>query len=424
MPGIDFNIYYRPLQFNQIIGNTKIKNIIMNSINKDTFQKVSLFIGIPGIGKSTFAKVIAAALQCPNNKNGEPCMHCEVCLEIKDKLFNKNEGNVCNIFTFNMAKSTRKDDAENIIQQMKFRKSSKYKKRIFILEEPQNMSAEAQDTMLTTLEYLPSDTHVIFCTTEQYKMKRALVSRAEPLYKLRPPSTDELVTHLSNITSISGLNLDPSKNAFRLLCKIKNNVPRDCIGTMQTIIQTYGYISEPLLLQTLDIVPNSLLLNFYKACDKDIVFVYKFIDTLREYNIAYSTFIRELIIFTKDAFKLKSGVTIDYYAPNQISSMKSIFAKYSYKEYIRLYEEINRVRLEVIDTDEDIAEAELIALAIRIMGNRVVEHIDSTNEARKTSEAYSKRVENERKSKNKNEPITDILDIVGIANEIKNGNGN
>ena len=422
MPGIDFNIYYRPLQFNQIIGNGKIKKIVMNSIAKDTFQKVSLFVGVPGIGKSTFAKVVAAALQCPNQVNGEPCMHCETCVEIRERLFGNNESNVCNIYTFNMAKSTRKDDAEEIIQQMKFKKSSKYRKRIFILEEPQNMSSEAQDTMLTTLEYLPSDTHVIFCTTEQYRMKKALVSRAEPLYKLRPPSTDELVNHLSMIAKVAGLDLDPLKNSYRLLCKIKNNIPRDCIGTMQSLIQTYGYISEPLLLQTLDVVPHGLLLNFYKACEKDIVFIYKFIDQLKECNVTYSSFIKELLIFTKDSFKLKSGVMIDYYSENQIRNMKSIFAKYSYKEYIRLYEEITKVRLDVIDIDENMAESELITLALRIMGNRFVEKVDATNEARKTSEAYSKRIETERKSKNTNEPITDILDIVGIANSIRNGN--
>lgn len=423
MDNLDFNIHYRPLQFRHIIGNNKIKKVITSAISKGTFQKVSLFTGVPGIGKSTFAKVVAAALQCNYKIDGEPCMQCDTCLEIKQRLFDNNESNVCNIFMYNMAKRTRKDDAEEIIQEMKYRKSSKYNKRIFILEEPQNMSAEAQDTMLTTLEYLPKDTHVIFCTTEQYRMKKALISRAEPLYRLKPPATDDLVDHLSIIAKVAGKDLDPSKSSYRLICKIKNNIPRDCIGTLQTIIQTYGYISEQLLLQTLDVVPHSILVEFFKACEKDIVFVYKFIDNLKNLNIAYSTFIRELLIFTKDSFKLKSGVIIDHYSDTQIKSMKSLFTKYSYKEYIRLYDIISRVRLDVIDTNEDIAESELISLALRIMDNRVFEEFDKTNEERKTTEAYTRRVSADIKAKsNKNEPITSVLDIVNIANTIKNGN--
>ncbi|WP_275372789.1 ATP-binding protein [Clostridium tertium] len=420
MSSIDFNIVHRPLNFKQIIGNSKTKTVISNAISKGTFQKVSIFAGAPGIGKSTFAKVIASALQCTNSIDGSPCLKCPTCREIQEKLFLKNESNVCNIFLYNMAKSSKKEDAEEIIQSLKYKKLTKYNKRIFILEEPQNMSPEAQDTMLTTLEYLPDDTHVIFCTTDLYKMKNALVSRAQPVYKLQAPPTDELVGHLEGIIRSFGGILEEDRTSLKVLCKINNNKPRDCISTLQTLLQTYGYISEELMIQTLDLIPHFLLVDFFKACSKDIVFIYQFIDKIKDYNISYSSFVRELLIFTKDAFKLKSGVVLNHYSDSQVKSMKSLFSKYTYKEYIRLYEEISKVNLNVLDINEDLAESELITLALRITSDRFTEKHDSTNEERKCTEAYTNRKSDELKAYKPNDAINDITDILSITNKFKN----
>lgn len=416
----DFNIVYKPLNFKQIIGNSRVKTIVQNSISKGTYQSVSLFTGKPGIGKSTFAKVIASAMQCPHEVNGNPCLVCPICKEIHEKLFNKNETNVCNIHMYNMAKDNTKEHAEDLINTLRYKKSSKYKKSIFILEEPQNMSPEAQDTLLTTLEYLPDNTHVIFCTTDLYKMKKALVSRAQPVFKLYPPQTEEMIRHLSLLAQANGLPMEQDNLSLKMLCKIKENIPRDCISTLQLLIQTYGYISEQLLVETMDLVPHSMLVNFYKACDRDITFIYRYIDELKKNNVTYSSFIKELLIFTKDSFKLKSGVLLDHYTEPQIKAMRNLFSKYSYKEYIRLYDEISKVNIAVIDRNEDLAETELITLALRVSSNKILEIKQDSNEERKSQEAYTKRKDQELKAKVVETPIDNIMDIINLTKEIKN----
>ena len=415
----DFNIIYRPVILDQVLGNSNLKLLLKSAIMKDSLRPISLFTGLPGTGKSTFAKVTALALQCPNTKNGIPCLECEICKSTISELFLQNKS--CNnIHNYNMAAENRKGDAEELISMLKYRKSPKYKKNIYILEEPQNMSPEAQDTLLTTFEYLPKDTHIIFCTTDLHKMKKALISRAQPVYRVEPPNTPELVNYLANICTKNGIILDEDYSALRVLARAHSNITRDCMETLQLITQTHGMLTTETVIESLGLIPYHYLVEFYEAIDRDIVFIYKFIDTLKESGYRYSEFIKQLIIFTKDSFKVKAGVDIPYYTKSQKSQIVKLFSKYTYKDFKQIYEAVSKVNTRIIDTDDDIAEAELIALALRITEKEYIHSSIqvSQDESRKSTKKYQERktteIINSKKQNNKIESLSDIMDVLNV----------
>ncbi|MDY3304633.1 MAG: DNA polymerase III subunit gamma/tau, partial [Clostridia bacterium] len=143
---------WRPIVFDDVIGQGHIVDTIKNEICSGRVAHAYLFTGTRGTGKTTTAKILSRAVNCLNPKDGNPCNECENCKEIL------NETSL-DVQEIDAASNTGVDNVRNIIDSLQYLPASgKYK--VYIIDEVHMLSKGAFNALLKTIEEPPS--HVIF----------------------------------------------------------------------------------------------------------------------------------------------------------------------------------------------------------------------------------------------------------------------
>jgi DNA polymerase-3 subunit gamma/tau len=104
---------YRPLTFDQVIGQNHITGTLINQVEKKRVGHAYLFTGTRGTGKTTCAKILARAINCLNPQNGSPCGECEVCKSL-------SKGGNLDVIEMDAASNNGVDSVRDIIEQIKY----------------------------------------------------------------------------------------------------------------------------------------------------------------------------------------------------------------------------------------------------------------------------------------------------------------
>ena len=212
---------YRPQIFKDLIGHEEIATTIYNSIINNSSANAFLFTGIRGIGKTTFARIVAKALNCEHTLEGmceKKCSHC-------DPIANSNHIDVLEI---DAASKTGVDDVRELIEFSRYPPSvAKFK--IFIIDEVHMLSKQAFNALLKTLEEPPKYLKFIFATTEVKKIPITVISRCQR-YDLSRVKSEELFNYLKNITLKE--KKDVEDNAIKLIVKLSEGSVRDALSLL------------------------------------------------------------------------------------------------------------------------------------------------------------------------------------------------
>ena len=167
-----FALKYRPQTFKDLVGHEEISKAIFNSIKNNNPSNAFLFTGIRGIGKTTFARIVAKALNCENGvENLCEKNYCSNC----SSIINSNHIDVLEI---DAASRTGVDDVRELIEFSRY-KPSVAKHKIFIIDEVHMLSKQAFNALLKTLEEPPEYLKFIFATTEIKKIPITVLSRCQ-----------------------------------------------------------------------------------------------------------------------------------------------------------------------------------------------------------------------------------------------------
>ncbi len=248
---------YRPQTFKDLIGHEEIATTIYNSIKNNSSANAFLFTGIRGIGKTTFARIVAKALNCEQALEGKcekKCSHCE-------PIANSNH---IDVLEMDAASKTGVDDVRELIDFSRYPPSvAKFK--IFIIDEVHMLSKQAFNALLKTLEEPPNYLKFIFATTEAKKIPITVISRCQR-YDLSRVRSEELFVFLKNITIKEKKNVEDK--AIKLIAKLSEGSVRDALSlldratisnndnslTFEDAQKIFGYVNKSSYIELLEII--------------------------------------------------------------------------------------------------------------------------------------------------------------------------
>ncbi len=261
---------YRPQKFKDLIGHEEIATTIYNSIKNNNSANAFLFTGMRGIGKTTFARIVAKALNCENAIEDLCEKECNQC----DPIANSNH---IDVLEMDAASKTGVDDVRELIEFSRYPPTvAKFK--IFIIDEVHMLSKQAFNALLKTLEEPPKYLKFIFATTEIKKIPITVISRCQR-YDLSRIEFEELFNYLKNITIKE--KKDVEDNVIKLIVKLSEGSVRDALSLLDRAIisnnnkslkfedaqKIFGYVNKSSYLDLLEVIflgNEEKIINHYR----------------------------------------------------------------------------------------------------------------------------------------------------------------
>lgn len=212
---------YRPRTFNDLVGQPAVQVILRQMIKTGNIPNALLFDGCRGTGKTTTARIFAAALNCENPER--PCGHCVSCKETFD-------GASLDVLEIDAASNGLVDDIRNLRQTVRYRQTGNY--RIVILDEAQSISSAGFNALLKTIEEPPPNTIFILLTTEPTKILPTVASRCMP-FTFKRLTISDITNRLAHIAQVEGYTVEP--DLLQLLATRADGALRDAIMLLDQV---------------------------------------------------------------------------------------------------------------------------------------------------------------------------------------------
>ena len=216
---------YRPQSFSEVIGQDHVVQTLKNAVEGNLISHAYLFSGPRGSGKTTLARILAKAVNCKNPKKGEPDNTCEYCLEIA-------QGRALDFVEIDAASNRGIDEMRDLKEGIRF-VPARLKYKVFVIDEAHQLTKEASNALLKTLEEPPSHAIFILATTEANRMIPTIVSRCQR-FDFRKLSIKEIVGRLKDIALKEKVTIE--NGALEILAAHAGGSLRDAESLLDRVI--------------------------------------------------------------------------------------------------------------------------------------------------------------------------------------------
>ena len=212
---------YRPATFAEVVGQKHITEVLRYEVASGKTCHAYLFCGSRGTGKTTCAKILAKAVNCLSNVNGDPCGVCEACRAV-------DEGTT-DILEMDAASNTGVDYIRDIREEVRYA-PAQLSGRVYIIDEVHMLTDSAFNALLKTLEEPPAGVMFILATTEMQKIPATILSRCQR-FDFRRIRSDVIGDRLQYIAHKEGITL--TDDAAHAIARLSEGGMRDAISLLE-----------------------------------------------------------------------------------------------------------------------------------------------------------------------------------------------
>ncbi len=366
---------FRPLEFEEIVGQEHITKTLRNQIMAGRVGHAYLFNGGRGTGKTSAAKVLARAVNCLNPQDGEPCNECEIC---KAAL----AGSLTDIVEMDAASNNSVEDIRSIREEVNFLPTlAKY--RVYIIDEVHMLSTGAFNALLKTLEEPPEHVKFILATTEPQKLPATILSRCQR-FDFKKISNDNIIKRLKYVVKES--NIEITDSALKLIAILSEGAMRDALSILERCLQDGNTNIDEDRIKDLVGIPkltyiNAIVKAFIEYNVEDAI---KAVDRVLNEGKDLNNLLWEIIKYVKDILVYKVTGKLEIYNEKELADIKMLADEISKERLLYIITDLSKLENDMKwSTQKSILfQVEIIKLCSENIVETHVETVDKSKEKR------------------------------------------
>ena len=329
---------YRPLNFDDVIGQKVITNTLKEAIKNNKLAQALLFTGPRGVGKTSCARIVAREL---NN-------------------FEISDDNSYNIFELDAASNNGVEGIRNLIEQTRIPpQTGKFK--VYIIDEVHMLSSGAFNAFLKTLEEPPAHCVFILATTEKHKIIPTILSRCQ-IYNFKRITNEGIVDHLKNICKLEKIKFED--DALIQIANKSDGAMRDALQLFDKVVGVNKELTSKLVSENLNTVDFETYIKLFEFINNnDIPNLIVEINSVLDNGISGDIFISGLSSFFRDVLVCKNKLSQNLVNYNE-ANFKVLLDVSSKVDYNYLIEYMNILNDAEINFQKSINQKLLIELTI------------------------------------------------------------
>lgn len=357
---------FRPLTFNEIVGQEHITKTLKNQIISERIGHAYLFNGVRGTGKTSAAKIFARAINCLNPKDGEPCNECEICKAILS-------GSLTDVVEMDAASNNSVEDIRAIREEVNFLPTlAKY--RVYIIDEVHMLSSGAFNALLKTLEEPPEHVKFILATTEPQKLPATILSRCQR-FDFKRISNENIIKRLEIVCKEARINI--TSEALKIIAALSEGALRDALSILERCAQdeidkidenkVRDLVGIPKITSVHNIVKNIIKYNPEEALNE--------LNQVIRSGKDLQNLLWEIVKYVKDILVYKTSSTLEIYNKEEISKIEEISKEVSKERLINIIYSLSEIENNIkwSSQKEIILQAGIIKLSTTIENDGIEE---------------------------------------------------
>jgi DNA polymerase-3 subunit gamma/tau len=342
---------YRPQTFGAIVGQEHVTRTLRNAIAAGQVAHAYLLAGVRGTGKTSIARLIAKAVNCPNATSGEPCDRCESCVAIR-------EGRFLDLIEIDAASNRGIDEMRDLREKVRFAPSQgQYK--VYVIDEAHQLTTEAFNALLKTLEEPPPHAIFVLATTESQRIPATIVSRTQR-FDLRRIPHKGVVAQLAKIVEQEKLRAEPA--ALEVIARHAQGSLRDAESMLDMVV---AFADGPITLKEVDELLGSSdweetaeLFDALAASDgaKGVTLVGRLVDDGRDLRL----FVRRAIEHARALVLTRATGAVPDWASEHVA------AKLRSQAQILSLDQLARIAKRLVETEQSLRTSEGTPLPLEL----------------------------------------------------------